>query len=205
MTGLDRRTALCVCFAMVGLPVRAQDAARPLEADPSVSLERWLELVASAKSIDSPLYMGRFKDPMYFLLAAISWTPRFLQASKLTKVTAPKGFVTDLASIPQIFYSLLRPDGEYAYAAILHDYLYWEQTTSRNQADETLKAAMEDLKVDRLTIETIYTAVSVAGQKAWDENRALKQQGEKRVLGRYPPNAGITWEEWKKDPTVFLS
>jgi hypothetical protein len=119
-------------------------------------------------------------------------------------VTVPKGFVTDLASIPPIFYSLLRPDGEYAYAAIIHDYLYWEQTGSITQANEILKAAMQDLKVDRLKIEAIYAAVSAKGQKAWDENKRLKGQGEKRILGAFPPNAGISWDDWRARPGVFL-
>ena len=48
----------------------------------------------------------------------------------------PTGFVTDFASIPPIFYSVLRPDGEYAYAAVIHDYLYWTQTRPREDADE---------------------------------------------------------------------
>ncbi len=39
-------------------------------------------------------------------------------------IHVPAGFVTDLASVPRIFWTLLPPDGKYAKAAIIHDYLY---------------------------------------------------------------------------------
>jgi hypothetical protein len=185
------------------LGMKAEVLAQQGISQTSIAMERWLELVLHAKSIDSPLYMGRFKDPVYFLLEPISWTNNFPQAGKILGITVPKGFVTDLASIPPRFYSWLRPDGNYAYAAIIHDYLYWQQNYPKEQADDVLKAAMQDLKVDRLKIEAIYEAVSLGGQQAWDDNRKSRQQGEKRILTKYPPNAAVTWEEWKKQPDVF--
>jgi hypothetical protein len=205
MINFNRRALLgfsvSIGYDLLGLSSRviAQESA----TETSMTKEQWLELVLRAKSIDSPLYMGRFNDPIYFLLEPISWTPNFVKTSKMAQVTVPKGFVTDLASIPAPFYSWLRPDGNYAYAAIIHDYLYWEQSRPKEQADEILKSAMEDLKVDRAKIEAIYAAVSLAGRQAWDQNKNLKAQGEKRILREYPPNAGISWEEWKKRPGVF--
>jgi hypothetical protein len=207
MTELDRRAllglSLSIGYDLFGLNRGA--FAQPGIPETSLTMEQWLDLAISSKSIDSPLYMGRFKDPIYFLLEPISWSPDFVQASKLAKVTVPKGFVTDLASIPAPFYSWLRPDGSYAYAAIIHDYLYWDQNRPKELADEILKAAMEDLKVERVKIEAIYRAVSDAGQSAWDQNRRLKAGGEKRILKEYPTTAGVSWEEWKNRPDVFSS
>jgi len=40
------------------------------------------------------------------------------------EITVPAGFDTDYASIPRIFWPIYPPDGEYAPAAILHDFLY---------------------------------------------------------------------------------
>jgi hypothetical protein len=205
MIDFNRRTLLGL-FLGIGYDlfrVSSRVSAQQGSFESSPTREQWLELVLRAKSIDSPLYMGRFRDPMYFLLEPISWTPNFVTTSKMAEVTVPKGFVTDLASIPPIFYSWLRPDGNYAYAAIIHDYLYWQQDRPKEEADEILKSAMQDLKVDRVKIEAIYAAVSVAGRQAWDENKSLKAKGEKRILKEYPPNAGISWEEWKKRPGVF--
>lgn len=39
-------------------------------------------------------------------------------------VSVPEGFVSDLASIPRLLWSLFPPDGPYQEAAVLHDYLY---------------------------------------------------------------------------------
>ncbi len=91
-------------------------------------MSEWMKI---SKASDSPLYMGRFKDPVYFLLHPITWKPNPDQADQYKAVEVPKGFVTDLASIPQVFWNVLRPDDKYAYAAIVHDYLYWTQSITR--------------------------------------------------------------------------
>ena len=52
-------------------------------------------------------------------------------------VEVPQGFTTDFASIPPIFFGLLRPDGLYAVAAVVHDYLYWDQRVDRLTCDQT--------------------------------------------------------------------
>ncbi len=115
-------------------------------------MTEWMQGVS--KSPGGVLKLSRFREPIYFLLAPISWTPNPGQTGSET-VTAPTGFVTDLASIPAVFYSLLRPDGEYAYAAIIHDYLYWTQTRSRDEADDIFNLAMEDFEIGTIKRNTI--------------------------------------------------
>ncbi|MGT3245452.1 DUF1353 domain-containing protein, partial [Yersinia enterocolitica] len=39
-------------------------------------------------------------------------------------IKVPTGYVTDLASVPRVFWALFPPHGRYAKAAIIHDYLY---------------------------------------------------------------------------------
>ncbi|WP_139385602.1 DUF1353 domain-containing protein, partial [Salmonella enterica] len=39
-------------------------------------------------------------------------------------IEVPAGFVTDFASVPRIFWTILPSDGKYAKAAIIYDYLY---------------------------------------------------------------------------------
>ena len=148
------------------------------------------------------LQLSRFVEPMYFLLPPISWSPNHAQAG-YKEFTVPKGFVSDLASIPPIFFTLLRPDGEYAYAAILHDYLYWEQTHPKEKADDILKFAMEDFGVKALTVETIYKAVHLFGQNSWDDNARARRGGEKRVLKQFPDDPRIRWKDWKTSPAHF--
>ena len=42
---------------------------------------------------------------------------------------------------------------------IVHDYLYWTQTRTRDEADQILQFAMEDPTVDRTPLFAIYQAV----------------------------------------------
>ena len=120
------------------------------------------------------------------------------------KVIVPIGFVTDLASIPQILWSFgIRPEGSYAYAAVIHDYLYWTQERSREEADRIFLYAMEDSKVEKGLRKKIYDAVRLAGGSACDTNKERKNQGERRVLRKFPADFTVTWNEWKVTPGVF--
>lgn len=140
-------------------------------------------------------------DFYYVEGGSIRWEPN--KEQKFQPVNVPEGFVTDLTSIPRVFWQVLRPEGRYAYAAVVHDYLYWEQTRSRKEADQILKIAMEDSKVDPKNISKIYNAVRAFGQKAWDNNKRLKRAGEHRILVEFPQDFRISWSEWKKRPGVF--
>jgi uncharacterized protein DUF1353 len=111
----------------------------------------------------------------------------------------------DTRSIPPIFFSVLRADGEYAYAAVIHYYLYWTQTRPREEADEILKLAMQDLKVDSIKLTAIYKAVRHFGGKAWIDNARLKSQGQKRILVKFQDDPTINWDDWKKRPDVFAT
>lgn len=143
-----------------------------------------------------------FADLDFFYIdGELHWSPN--DKNKSGAVTVPKGFVSDLASIPQLFWSALPKTGRHAYAAVVHDYLYWAQTVQRSEADVVLKAALEDLKVPAATIQAMYYAVSYGGQSAWDNNARLKAAGEKRVLKRFPGDGLISWSDWRREPDVF--
>jgi hypothetical protein len=142
------------------------------------------------------LHLSRFSDPIYFLTKPITWKPNPGQES-FAAVTVPIGFVTDFASIPRIFWSILPPDGKYTYPAILHDYLYWTQTRTKEVADNILKFGMEEFSVGTVTSMAIYNAVRAFGGSAWNENARLKSVGEKRVLRRFPEEPTVTWAAWK--------
>ena len=143
---------------------------------------------------------------------SIRWQPNARQklqevqgrnSKRFQEVIVPEGFVSDLASIPRVVWQVLRPEGRYAYAAVVHDYLYWTQTRPRGEADQIFRIAMEDSKVDPKTVETVYQAVHRFGQAAWDNNARLKKAGECRFLRRFPEDFTISWSEWKKQPDVF--
>jgi hypothetical protein len=180
---------------------KASHATRPLSKEKW--MERALQDLANRGTPVGPLQLGRFKDPVYFLVRPITWRPARAD-SGLPTVTVPAGFVTDLTSIPRVFWSALRPDGDYVYAAILHDYLYWTQDQSREVADKILRAGMQDFGVSAPIVETIYEGVRLGGGSSWTRNAALKAAGERRTLRSFPTDPRITWRTWKKRADVFI-
>lgn len=178
-------------------------AQEPDQPAPELSMEKWMtDWMSVSKAPGGMLRISRFREPIYFLTAPISWTPNQVQ-ERYEAVTVPPGFVTDFASIPRVFWSILRPDGEYAYAAVVHDYLYWTQMRSREDADHILRMAMEDFDVGAAKVGAIYNAVRLGGEVAWNGNAKKKAQGEKRVLTRFPQDPRTRWEDWKQRPGVF--
>jgi hypothetical protein len=166
-------------------------------------IEKWMnKWMEAAQAPGGTLHMSRFKDPIYFLTKpGVGWKPNAGQPFQPVEV--PVGFITDFASIPRAFWSFLRPDGEYTYPAIVHDWMYWTQDRPREEADEILKYGMQDFDIEPATVQTIYRAVRVAGGSAWRGNAELKARGEKRILKVYPDNPTITWAQWKQRPEVF--
>jgi hypothetical protein len=198
----SRRSFIAGACALAGCN-SMRPLAQPIGENPSytdkVAADKWImQWMQSPRAATEPLHLGRFADRMYFLLKQIGWKPN--PGQNAMPVRVPVGFVTDFASIPRVFWTLLPPDGLYTYPAILHDYLYWQQDVNREQADEILKFAMADFKVDPVTSETIFRGVRLGGEAAWSENAALKKSGEKRILKSWPTDPTIQWKDWKKRP-----
>lgn len=97
-------------------------------------------------------------------------------------IIVPAGFVTDLASVPRMVWSFYPPDGPWAKAAIIHDFLYWTKGTgewhgrvgitrdrpyTRNEADDILKEAMADRKVGKWEQFVIWASVRLGGAGGW--------------------------------------
>jgi len=206
---LTRRTTLaCVgMFPFVAVSAENSDAApRPAFADAEAAdrwMRNWMRAELKVRGTEGMLYVGRFADPYYFTLDEIGWAPEGDQIGRYQRVRVPIGFVTDFASIPRIFWSALRPDGEYSYAAVIHDYLYWEQPCDRLSADEIFKICMEEFKIGSTTIAAIYAGVRLGGESAWQENLKLKASGKRRVLTRTPKDPKIKWEQWQTMTDVF--
>lgn len=97
-------------------------------------------------------------------------------------IVVPAGFVTDLASVPRLVWSFYPPDGPWAKAAIIHDFLYWTKGTgewhgragitraepySRKEADDILKEAMADRSVGKWEQFVIWASVRLGGGAGW--------------------------------------
>lgn len=88
-------------------------------------------------------------------------------------ILVPTGFVTDLASIPRIFWTILPPNGEYSKAAIVHDYLYDNAINTKEYADNVFLEAMTVLGVCFWRRYLIYWAVRLFGRGQYDKQRKV--------------------------------
>lgn len=209
-SGLHGRLLLLVALALLisSNAVRAQEVCNEAEVSagtclskPGAALDHWLEAYIGSKKFGTPPKVSKFFDRAYYLLEDIEWTPD-IPINGISKVVVPKGFVTDFASVPRIFWPILPPDDEYLLPAIVHDWLYWDQSLSKEQADGIMKAAMEELKLASWKITAVYQAVSIFGGSAWTSNLRLKENMEKRILVIPPTDPAVRWEDYKKDPLV---
>lgn len=76
-------------------------------------------------------------------------------------ITVPKGFTTDLASVPRLPGAYLVFANRGRRSAILHDYLYSQQV-DRKRADRIFLAAMEN-EVGAIPRRLMYWAVRLGG------------------------------------------
>jgi len=91
-------------------------------------------------------------------------------------VVVPAGSITDFASIPSIFWSLLPSWGKYGKAAVVHDWLYHQHnilsrgsksSITRKEADIIFYEGMLVSGTRRWKAEVMYWAVRLFGQLAW--------------------------------------
>lgn len=85
------------------------------------------------------------------------------------RIVVPAGFLTDGASVPKIFWSVLPCWGTYSRAAIVHDYLCWRlhqgaphaEAPTRRAADAVFYEAMLVAGTGPLTARILWAGVRV--------------------------------------------
>lgn len=93
-------------------------------------------------------------------------------------IIVPKGFITDLASVPRILWVFFPPFGKYTRAAIIHDYLYSELNDTfinRYWADKIFIFIMKEHGVSTYKRVSMYRAVRMFGEPSW--KRKIKNEG----------------------------
>ncbi len=90
-------------------------------------------------------------------------------------ILVPAGYVTDLASVPQILWSIFPPHGRYAKAAIIHDWLYDNALRTKAEADRIFLDAMKVLGVPRWRRTLMYVAVRLFGRGSYDKDTHKQQ------------------------------
>jgi hypothetical protein len=178
-----------------------------LAAPSQKSKQEWLEeWLGTGTRGFTPTVLMPFADMDYYAVyRQISWTrPSSSHIGLPDAITVPRGFVTDLASVPSIFWSVLPPQGRYGHAAILHDWLYWDQYTSREIADRIFDVAMDELGVAPVARKAMWASVRVFGGKPWTDNATRRKAGQSRLLRRFPDSSAVRWIDWSKQPEVFV-
>lgn len=113
-----------------------------------------------------------------------------LDPDKVISIVAPKGYVTDLASIPKkpkFLRKIIKPDGPWEDAAVLHDVLYgivkaWIEVNdftdplyqlmlyfTRFSSDRLFYIAMRATGINVLIAGIFFMAVRIGGSKFWNE------------------------------------
>ena len=86
-------------------------------------------------------------------------------------ISVPRGFITDFASIPRVFWRVILPTGRHREAAVVHDYLYAVGDRHKAVADAIFLEAMTVLGVPRWRRWVMFFAVLFFGGKAWNGHR----------------------------------
>jgi hypothetical protein len=156
-------------------------------------------LLASCGSVTRPtvtqLILG---DPPFFLVAH---PLRFSTDDRRHSIVVPIGFVTDLASIPKALWWWQSPHEGTMAPAILHDFLYWEQSCTKDEADAVMYLAMSELSVKG--IDAVYLGIRTAiAKRAWDRNAEARAKGETRF---FTPEFTIQLMQGNADPKATLT
>ena len=151
-------------------------------------------IILSGCAFKSPMIASPTGDGKYWVLQE---QLEYIHPKTNQLYVVPRGFVTDLASVPRLFWAAFPPCGQYTTAAVLHDYLYWVQSNEcdRECADEILLIAMAEADVDLVSRNAIYTAVRAGGSSSWNENARLKESGIIRVIPEQYMDFG-TYDSW---------
>ena len=99
---------------------------------------------------------------------------RLLEPLSFGDLAVPEGFVTDFASIPRALWAIYPPNGKWAPAAVLHDFLYRTGTRTRAEADALFLAGMAVLRVPVARRFVMYLAVRCFGWSSWRGTRGTR-------------------------------
>ena len=111
--------------------------------------------------------------------------PLVFEARDGARLVVPAGFTTDLASIPQALQAVIGKWERHAPAAVLHDWLYARQITSRRQADWLFASALHAAGVPVWKRAAMWMAVRAGGGRAWRRSRrGLPRSDQKTAASR---------------------
>jgi len=94
-------------------------------------------------------------------------------------ITVPRGFATDLASMPRALRWLVSTSALWSNASVLHDYLYGVQRWDRPLADACFRKAMlEDPSVKGWEAAVMYAGVRIGGWYPYYFGKCKARKGQ---------------------------
>lgn len=144
--------------------------------------------------LQQPYDMVPVNDKEYVITKDIIIEWVFPGNGKRYRIVVYKGYRTDFASVPKLFWNIIKPDGTYRLAAVAHDFLYgfqgcprildtwyffkqetegsdWEPANARlikSECDDLFKQLMLESGTDPGKANLMYLAVKFFGQGAWN-------------------------------------
>lgn len=131
-----------------------------------ITLENVIESLKNEEVIQlCPIYREGTNVSMFRLLKDIT-----VQLSNGDVVTIPRGFKTDLSSVPNFLWSVFSPYGNFLLAAIIHDYLYVKDYISQKFADKEMLIWSDRINPkNRVDNYLRYIAVRLFGKSVYEK------------------------------------
>ena len=205
--------ALCICLATTSIylfnqrreqqheqllrihELSAANSDLRAELTESTNKVRALEIKMRAQEqqlVIKPVAQIEFADGNHLMLMS-PMTYKIGQSEE--SITVPAGFVHDRASVPSFLRSIQSTHGPFGKAAIVHDYLYWAQPCSKEQADNLMYIAMLESEVSAIDRAKIMSALTLAGGSAFRSNRRARGAGDFRVVPEHHRDIAAT-DRW---------
>ena len=176
-----RNLFYAIAFVQIlsGCAAVSQDMVSASSIKPSELFPYSQSLVAFNQHSTGPVFKIFLGDGKYFVVAE----PLIYEISGTReRIVVPAGFVTDLASVPDILNVFVSKLGPHTVGAIVHDFLYWDQSCERDEADKFLRLSMKEYDSDIGDQIKVYLAVSTAGGVAWNHNRNERNRGLLKII-----------------------
>lgn len=138
---------------------------------PSASAERRLP-EAEAIVFTSELTLRAYEPNEWVVVQDLRWVELLGPAQTPRAIVVPRGFITDLASIPRPLRGVLNVNGRSRRAGVLHDYLYCSQPCTRAEADAIFRRALAAEGINLVGRNTYYGGVRAAGWIYWHKRAA---------------------------------
>ena len=136
------------------------------------------DLVPPAKANFTPLSISTIGKSTFMVRDPLTMT--FPDGAPA--ITVPAGFVTELSSVPKRLHWWGGKTEASMAPAVIHDYLYWYQPCTQDEADAVMYFAMRALGANDPNAATVYRAVRSAGSALFKKNTDMRRTGDMRTF-----------------------